>query len=110
MKIWMSAIVALLVCGLVGVAQAEKPAKGTRPIRGQVVSVAVDRTNVVVMTVGKKGGEVTVTTDKETKVTIDGADATLADLKKDMWVIVKPGTGLATSIKASTTKPEKKPV
>ena len=109
MKIWMSAIVAMIVCGLVGVAQAKMPADGSKPIKGQIVSVAADGTSVVVMTLGKKGTEVTVTTDKDTKVTIDGAEAKLADLKKDQWVVVTPGIGLATSIKASTKKPEKKP-
>jgi len=112
MKVWMSAIVAMLVCGLVSVAQAKKPADGTKPdkpVKGKIVSVAADGTNVVVMTSGKKANEVTVTTDDKTKVTIDGADAKLSDLKKDQWVEISPGIGLATSIKATTKKPEKKP-
>ena len=109
MKMWMNAIVVMIVCGLVGVAQAKKPANGSKPIKGQIVSVAADGTSVVVMTSGKKANEVTVTTDKDTKVTIDGAEAKLADLKKDEWVVITPGIGLATEIKASTKKPDKKP-
>ncbi len=112
MKILMSVIVTMLVCGLVGVAQAKKPAggktKGDKPVRGQVVSVAADGTNVVVVTSGKKATEITVSTNEKTKVTIDGADAKLTDLKKDLWVQIAPGIGTATTIKATTTKPEKK--
>ena len=113
MKTLMIAVVALLIGGLVGVAQAKKPADGKgktgKPVRGQIVSVAADGTNVVVMTSGKKATEITVTTDDKTKVTIDGTDAKLADLKKDLWVQITPGTGLATDIKATTAKPEKTP-
>lgn len=112
MKVWMSAIVALLICGLVGVVQAKAPADGKKkekPVRGQIMSVAADGTSVVIMTAGKTASEMTITTDAKTKVTVDGADAKLTDLKKDFYVQVTSGSGVATNIVATTAKPDKKP-
>ena len=112
MKVFMSAIVALLICGLVGVVQAKAPADGKKkekPVRGQIISVAADGTSVVIMTAGKTASEMTITTDAKTKVTVDGTEAKLADLKKDLYVLVTPGTGVATTITATTAKPDKKP-
>jgi hypothetical protein len=112
MKIWMTAVVAFLVCGLVNFAEAKKPADGTKPdkgVKGQIVSVSADGTNIVVKTAGKKGTEMTITTDTKTKVTIDGVEGKLSDLKADEYVMVSPSVGTAETIKATTKKPEKKP-
>ena len=105
MKIWMTAIVLLLVAGLAGVAEAAKKDKG---VKGQIT--AIDGAKVTVSTGGKKNPmTVDVTTDANTVVTRDGKDAKVADLKVGDYVTVTPDTGTATSITASTTKPEKKP-
>ena len=83
-------------------AAAEKPkAKG---LKGAVVKV--DGTNLVIKA-GKEGKETTVSTNNETKVTIEGKDAKLADLKADQVVTVSPAEGTAHTIVVAAPKPKK---
>lgn len=81
---------------------------GRRPenaIFGTVVKV--DGTNLIIKTGGKDGKEVTVATDANTKVTIDGNDAKLADLKPGNRVVVTPKEGVAKEIRCRTQPPKK---
>ena len=113
MKIWIAAIAGMLMVGFTGVAHAAKPAKADKPVMGQVKSVAEDGKSIVIMTAGKTPTEVTVTVDEKTVFTLDGKDAKVKDLKADLYVTVKPGTGTATTVDALTEKPKgkgKKPV
>jgi len=78
-------------------------------LKGKVVEVKKDAAGKITTVVveGKKPGaktpeKIDVTVDDKTKVTVDGKDATLADLKADMTVEVTPSTGTATEIKAKT--------
>ena len=101
----------LAVVGLVGIAwAADAPAtRPARPLAGQVVSVAAAG-NVVVKTMARRGGEgkeVTVATNDKTVVTIDEKAATVADLKKDMYVRITPAEGVAEKIVATTKAPER---
>jgi hypothetical protein len=105
------ALVAVLGVASVAMAQdANAPARdpNMRPLMGQVVSVAADG-NVVVKPRAGRGGadvaEVTVATDTKTVVTVDGKDAKVADLKKDLYVVVTPAKGVATKIVATTEAP-----
>jgi hypothetical protein len=105
MKIWMTALVLLLMVGLTGVAEAAKKEKA---VKGQIS--AIDGAKITVTTGGKKNpATVDVTTDDKTMVTRDGKDAKVADLKVGDYVSITPDTGTAEKITASTTKPEKKP-
>jgi hypothetical protein len=96
--LFVGALALTFVLGLVNTAHA---AKGEKPLHGKFESV--DGTTVKISS-GKKGAEteVSVTTDASTKVTIDGAAATLADLKPGMRLTVTPSTGTATEIAAVT--------
>lgn len=107
--------VALLVCASLvlamgTVAMAEKAAE-SKPamLRGKIKSVDADNNKIVVLVRAKRGAEpkeVTVTTDANTKVSIDKvADKKVSDLKADMFVVVTPTEGTATEIKASTKGP-----
>ncbi|MDD4888574.1 MAG: DUF5666 domain-containing protein [Phycisphaerae bacterium] len=94
----------LVVAGLVfvlGVTNATRAADTA--LKGKVVSVNVDKGEVVVKP--KEGADVTVTTNADTKVKVDGKDAKLADVKAGMGIEVKPATGVAASINAHTPKP-----
>jgi hypothetical protein len=117
MKIWMSVLVAALAIGLAGVSEAAKGNKGAkggkgahgdRPLKGVIQSVSADGASLT-LTAGKKTSpmEVTVTTDVNTKVTLDGKEAKLSDLKAGLYALVTPSTGTAKEIKASTEKPKK---
>jgi len=102
-----SAALLLFIGVIIGVMVAPVVGQGTEPtkpatLRGKVVKV--EGTNVVVKTYVK---EVTVATDDKTKVTIDGKEAKVADLKAGMHVVVTPAEGTATEIKA--TSPVEKP-
>lgn len=104
MKIWTTAIVFLLIAGMAGVAEAAKE----KALKGKIS--AVDGMKITVTSGGKKNPQtVDVTCDDKTTVTLDGKDAKVADLKSGYYVSITPATGTATSITATTTKPEKKP-
>lgn len=108
MKIWIAALAVMLMVGFTSVAMAAKPAKGEKPVVGQLKSVAADSKSIVVATMGKTASEQTIVVDDKTTVTVDGKDGKLADLKADMYVVVSPAIGTATSIVASTEKPKGK--
>ena len=102
------AVVAVLGIASFAMAQdANAPAKAPG-LRGQIVSVAADG-NVVVKVTSRKGDkEVTVATNKDTVVTIDGADKKVADLTKDLYVVVTPAEGTATKIVATKEAPARR--
>jgi hypothetical protein len=56
---------------------------------------------------GKKAGEVTVTTDANTLIRVNGQVGKLADIQPGMRVVVSPNTGTATKVVAMTPKKEK---
>jgi len=95
------------ICLLVNVIVAEDEAKPTT-LKGVVVKV--DGAKVTVKTgKGDEAKDVVVTTDDDTKVTIDKKEAKVADLKEGMRVIVTPAEGTAKKIVAYTPKPKKQP-
>jgi hypothetical protein len=105
-------LVAVVVMGVVGIAMAQdgadKPKDKPKVLRGTVVKV--DGTNVTILTRASKDAEakeVIVATDEKTKITIDGKEAKLEDLKKDIRVQVTPDTGTAVEIKARAPKQPK---
>ena len=73
---------------------ADKEKKAGHGLKGTVSGV--DGTTVTVTTTNKKSGktkDVKVMTDDKTKVTLDGKEAKLADLKAGQMVSVTPGEG-----------------
>jgi len=56
---------------------------------------------------GKKAATVTVTTDANTKIRVNGQDAKFADIKPGMRVVASPNTGTATKVVAMTPKKDK---
>ena len=104
MKLCMTALVLLLVASMATVSEAAKD----KPLKGQIS--AIDGMKITVSS-GKKSSPTTtdVTCDEKTTVTRDGKDAKVTDLKTGDYVTITPATGTATSIVATTTKPEKKP-
>lgn len=110
MKMFLALMAAVLSLSLVTSVQA-KEKKAGKGLKGQVVSVADDGKSIVIST-GKKADakQQTVELDAQVSVTVDGAPAAdgVKALKSGMYVMVSPAEGKATSITASTTKPEKK--
>jgi len=93
---------ALVLCAVVGLMASVVLAEETEKVAtltGTVVKV--DGTNVVVQA-GEK--EVTVATDENTTVTVDGKAAKLTDLQPKMDVVVTPAEGVAAKIEATTPK------
>ncbi len=88
-------------------------AKGNKGLRGQVVSVADDHMSIVV-NVGRKADakEQTIKLASAAEVTVDGKKVELKDLKENLkagyYVMISPADGEATSITATSSKPEKK--
>lgn len=108
MKIWTTAIVLLLIAGFAGVSEAAKEKGKEKPLKGQIS--AIDGAKITVTSGGKKNPKtVEITTDDKTTVTLDDKEAKVADLKVGNYVLITPASGVATQIKATTTKPEKKP-
>ena len=105
--LWLLFVGVIMMVMVAPVAGKEKKGKegaaASATLKGKVVSV--QDANVVVKAAKK---EVTVATDDKTKVTLDGNEAKVADLKAGMLVIVTPAEGTATEIKATSPK-EKKP-
>ena len=77
-------------------AAGEKKAKA---LHGAVVKVDGDK-----LTIKVKDKETVVATDANTKVTIEGKDAKLADLKADQVVTVTPAEGTAQTIVVAAPK------
>jgi len=98
-------------------------AKADKPLTGEIVTVTPDKGKdkdkdteavaakpdcgeIAVKSPGKKktdpAVETKVTSDKDTKVTLDDKDAKIADLKAGMKVSISPATGTAKEIKMTT--------
>ncbi len=93
----LAAVLAVLM--FIGIAQA-KEAKSTKTLRGEVVKV--DNGKITIK--NNKGKETTVTTDTNTKTTIEGAAAKVADLKAGQKVVVTVANGTATKIEVPKAK------
>ena len=130
MKSWTKFVAALVVVGFVsaGFAADDKPAKAAdkaakqaekaakaggekvakpKALKGKLVKV--DGSNLV-LSVGKKNEEakeVTIATDGNTKVVIDGKEAKLADIPAGATIGVLPDTGVAQQIIVQVAKPKK---
>lgn len=100
------ALAAVLVLACAVQAQDAQKAKAAKPkaLKGEVVRV--DGANVIVK-VGKAEAakEVTVATDANTQVMIEGAAAKVEDLKAGQKVTVMPETGTAAKIVVAAPKP-----
>ena len=95
-------LAAVAILGLAGFAMAAKGNKApTTGLHGKVVSVDATAKTV---TVKAKSGEVVVTTDAATVITLDGAASSLDKLTAGMTVTVTPDTGTAAKIIAKTPK------
>jgi hypothetical protein len=107
MKLWISLLAVALTLSFVGTVQAAKKDKG---LKGQIVSVGADGKSIVI-SAGKKSDakQQTIEVDEHATVTLDGAPSDVAHLKAGLYVMVSPSEGKATSITASSSKPEKKP-
>ena len=80
-----------------------KPSKKVPSIRGKVEKV--DGTKITVTT---RDGEKVIDTDDNTKFTLDGQPATLADVKADERVLATPDTGVAEAVKITTGNKKRK--
>jgi hypothetical protein len=84
--------------------KADKAAKrNADAVTGKVQKVA-GNTLTVLAGRGKKAAEVTVTTDADTKVKVNGQDGTLAQIKPGMRIVATPNTGTAKMIRANDVK------
>lgn len=80
--------------------------KGPPPgVHGKVDSTTA--TSIVVK--DREGNTSTITVDSNTKYTLDGKDATLADVKPGEFVNAMPETGTATSVDIHTKPPKRGP-
>ena len=117
MKFMSKFVAVALILGLAGVvsakdaapATADQPAKEKKDkspsgSKGKVVKAS--EKELVIKTGGKEGKEVTYTVDDKTKVTIDGKDGKITDLKEGLYVSVTPSSGTALTVEAHTAKPK----
>lgn len=111
-------LVPILLMALVGTAQAaakeeKKPDKGssTSDTSGTTITgklVTFDRGALLVL-VGDKGSDkVSVPTNADTKVTIEGKSSTLGQLRGGMDVSITGSNGVATEVTATLPKKKKK--
>jgi hypothetical protein len=108
MKVAKMLAMAAVLAMVAGVALAADEGGKKRPerapgLRGKIVRV--EGTSVVIKKWAREEAqrtEVTVATDDKTAVTIDGKEATVANLAKDMYVLITPETGTAQKILART--------
>jgi hypothetical protein len=112
MKLFAALLVSFALLGFVSVAQAAKGGgkKGAGAVNGAVASVAADSKSITVKVKDKATNEtkeVVVAVDDNTKYTLDGADAKLADIKAGHRVKVTPATGTATKVEATAAKGKK---
>jgi len=115
MKRWIAPLVALLVIGMVGVSGADAAAKADKKKdkKGATTGViqSIDGAKLsVTMGKGKKATTVTVSTNADTSVTIDGQKSEVGKLKVGETVKLDSTTGTVKSIDATsstTAKPKK---
>jgi hypothetical protein len=107
MKFFIAMTVLAMSLALAGDATA-KDAGGKHGLRGKIVSVT--GSSVVIQSHGKTEGKstVTVVTDANTMVSIDGKSSKVSDLTAGLFVRVSPSEGTAAVISATSTKPEHK--
>jgi len=90
--------------------KADKPNKADKVAKrnAEAVTGKVQKVDGATLTVlagrGKKAAEVTVTTDADTKVKVNGQDGTLAQIKPGMRVVATPNTGTAKMVRAMDVK------
>jgi hypothetical protein len=109
MKLWTKLLIPVLAIGLVGGLVGIVDAKGNKNntgIKGKIVSVTGNG-KITIMTHGKKGtgGQtMTITTDVNTTVEVDGmAGKAVRDLSSGQKVVIQGGTtGPATDIQATS--------
>jgi hypothetical protein len=113
MKVGKLLALAAILC-MVGVAIAQedgtKKKERTPGLRGTIVS-NTDGTLVIKQRArgDQEAKEVTVTTDKDTVVTLDGEASTVGDLKAGYFVSITPVEGTAKKIIAYKEMPKRKP-
>jgi hypothetical protein len=105
MKLLMTAVAAFALLGFVGSAFAAKEAK-PKVHKGHFVKVD-DKVLTYKGGVKGKGTDHTIKIDEKTKVTIDGKEAKVTDLKGDIYLEITEMDGTASLIAASTTPPAK---
>ena len=98
------ALLSNLVCSLIEHKQIRTTLAKAKAVRGKVVKVDGDK---LVIAKGKNGEEVTIATNADTKITIEGKEAKLADLQAGQVVAVTPAEGTATTIVVAAPKKEK---
>ena len=103
----LSAFLALaLVCAFSPLLQAADKttdaSTAAKSIAGTVVKVSGHKLTLTVTSRKGKTRERSVKVDDKTKITLDGAEAKLSDLKKDQQVTVKVDHRLATEIVATS--------
>jgi hypothetical protein len=102
MKLTFKILVAMLILGLAGVAQA-KGQKNQSGIKGKIVGVSLNS-----ITITEKGiaGQVTIKVDANTTIEVDGVSGKkVTDLQAGERVIIQGGTdGPATDISAKSHK------
>jgi hypothetical protein len=106
MKSFVVIMVLMMSLALAGDAMAK--GAGNHGLRGKIVSVTGN--SVVIQSHGKKDGKstMTVVTDANTVITIDGKSSKVSDLTAGLFVRVSPSEGTANIISAMSTKPEHK--
>lgn len=91
--------------------KADKAAKADKPLKGKVVSVGAGdggEVKIVVHAGGSKKNaqDVTVTTNADTVVTLDGKTIKADELQPGERVTVTPAAGIATKIDATKKEPK----
>lgn len=113
MKRWIAPLIAMaMVVGLMSgnalAAKKDKKKDKGSANAGQIDNISgsgTDLTLTISVGKGKKADKKTITTNKDTSVTVDGQAKTVADLKSGLYVKLDSTTGVVKTIDASTTAP-----
>ena len=110
MKLVSKMLALVVALGFVSAVSAKDAAKGDKAgsgVKGLVTKVSGDKITVK-SGHGDAAKEVEISTDANTKVTIDGKEGKVADIKEGHHVSVTPSSGTALTIEAHSGSPSKK--
>lgn len=84
-------------------------APAAKSVRGEIISLDVENKSFKIQAVDKQKQvtEVSVTTNDQTEITLDGELVSIADLKVGMTARITPDTGLATRVAAKSAPKQK---
>ena len=107
MKLVSKMLALVVALGFVSAVSAKDAGGKSSAVKGLVTKVSGDKITIK-SGHGDAAKEMEISTDTNTKVTIDGKDGKVGDIKEGNHVSVTPSSGTATAIEVHTGSPSKK--